>query len=224
MRRKMAPMCARFKWFCVGLLTALLGGCGTPWATVPNAAGDPVMLLGHDPVAYFTEGQAVKGMARHKLVMFQRTYHFASNQNRYDFIADPSEFEPQYSGFCAHGAAFGGKLGSDPTRWQVVDGRLYIFSSAAAQAAWSLDPAWYIGHADRLWPIIQDKGWRSATWGASLNKVPHHRSLAQARTEWEQRHPGQRWPSNEPDWRDWFKPPGWRAAEGVGQPALGYAE
>lgn len=187
-------------------LAALLAGCGTPWATVPSRTGEPVMLLGHDPLAYFTEGRAVKGDPGHKLAMFQRSYHFASAQNRYDFIADPALYEPQYGGFCAHGAAFGRKLGSDPTRWQIVDGRLFIFGSAAAQAAWSLDPAWHIGQADRLWPGTQDMGWRSATLAAMLKR------------------PGQPWPADAPGWRDWFKPPGWRAAEGVDQPALGYPE
>ena len=180
------------------VFAAFLSGCGTPWATVHNRMGEPVMLLGHDPVAYFTERKAVKGLTQHKLVMFQRTYYFATHQNRFDFIADPAKYEPQYGGFCAHGLAFGRKFGSDPT--------------------------WHIGHADPIWQDIQDDGWRSATLDATLNKVPHHRSMAQARAAWEQRHPDQRWPGDEIRWRGWFKQPGWRAAEGVGQPALGYPE
>jgi hypothetical protein len=78
------------KWLLMIVAAVLLSGCGTPWATVPNRAGEPVMLLGHDPVAYFTESKAVKGSAQHKLVMFQRTYQFATARNRYDFIADPA--------------------------------------------------------------------------------------------------------------------------------------
>lgn len=220
----MVHMHSLLKVLSVLVLAIVLSGCGTPWATVPDRAGEPVMLLGHDPVAYFTERKAVKGNAQHKLVMFQRTYYFATDQNRFDFIADPARYEPQYGGFCAHGTAFGRKLGSDPTRWQIVDGRLYIFGSAAAQTAWSLDPTWHIGHADPIWQDIQDDAWRSATLTATLNKVPHHRSMAQARAAWEQRHPDQRWPGDEIGWRGWFNPPGWRAAEGVGQPALGYPE
>lgn len=212
------------KWLLIILSVFFLSGCGTPWATVLDHAGEPVMLLGHDPVAYFTESKPVKGSAQHKLVMFQRTYHFATARNRFDFIADPAKYEPQYGGFCAHGAAFGRKLGSDPTRWQIVEGRLFIFGSAANQAAWSLDPTWHIGHADPIWQDIQDEGWRSATLTATLNKVPHHKPMTQARAEWEKRHPSQPWPADELGWRDWFKPPGWRAAEGVGQPALGYPE
>ena len=42
---------------------AILVGCGTPYATVPDAAGRPVMLLGHDPVAYFNQGRPQRGSA-----------------------------------------------------------------------------------------------------------------------------------------------------------------
>lgn len=39
------------------LAIALLSACGTPYATVANRAGEPVMLLGYAPVAYFTKGE-----------------------------------------------------------------------------------------------------------------------------------------------------------------------
>ena len=46
----------------LGVVAALLlSACGTPYATVPNRLGEPVMLLGHDPVAYFTQGAPTSG-------------------------------------------------------------------------------------------------------------------------------------------------------------------
>ena len=96
----------------IGVLCAL-SGCGTPYATVRNAQGEPVMLLGHDPVAYFTEGRAVRGTAAYKVSLPDRTYYFASAESRARFTAEPQRYEPQYGGFCASGAAFAVKLGSD---------------------------------------------------------------------------------------------------------------
>ena len=58
---------------------AVLAGCGTPYATVDNAAGEPVMLLGHDPVAYFTRGMPVRGSAQHKVSLPSRTTSTASS-------------------------------------------------------------------------------------------------------------------------------------------------
>jgi hypothetical protein len=47
---------------CTAILVALLlSSCATPYATVRNKAGEDVMLLGHDPVAYFKLGKSVRG-------------------------------------------------------------------------------------------------------------------------------------------------------------------
>ena len=211
----------------VAMVSVLLVGCGTPNATVGNTAGEPVMLLGHDPVAYFTEGKPVRGTAQHKVSLPDRTYYFANAQHAQMFRADPSKYEPQYGGFCASGAAFAVKLGSDPTAWQIEGGRLFIFGDVIGQTAWRLDPAWNIAHADTLWPQIRDRGWRGQSLRAYANKVPHYLTGAQIKAEWEKRNPGKSWPSYDPGGMVsnlFLKPPGWRAAEGFGQPALGYPQ
>jgi YHS domain-containing protein len=211
-------------WVCI---VSWLAGCGTPYATVPNAAGEPVMLLGHDPVAYFTLGRPERGRPQWKVSLPDRTYYFASEDHRRLFVADPSKYEPQYGGFCASGAAFAVKLGSDPTAWAVRDGRLFIFGDVLGKTAWQLDPAWNISHADALWPQAAPVGWRWQSMSRYLDKVPHYQTGAQIRAQWEARHPGERWPAYDPGGMFTnllVKRPGWRAAEGFGQPALGYPE
>ena len=206
-------------------LTALLAGCGTPYATVPDSAGRPVMLLGHDPVAYFARGQPVRGSPQHVVDLPERSYYFASAEHKALFEAAPATFEPQYGGFCASGAAFAVKLGSDPTAWQVYEGRLFIFGDVLGHTAWGVDPAWNVGHADRLWPGIAAKGWRAQSLAAYVSKVPHYLTGAQIRDQWLAQHPGGAWPAYDPGGmvKNLFtKRPGWRAAEGFGQPALGY--
>ena len=206
-------------------LLATLSGCGTPFATVPDAAGRPVMLLGHDPVAYFTRGAPLRGSAEHVVDLPQRSYYFASAEYKALFQSAPARYEPQYGGFCASGAAFAVKLGSDPGAWLIRDGRLFIFGDVIGQSAWGVDPAWNVAHADRLWPAMADQGWRGQSLGAYLNKVPHYLTGAQIRAQWEALHPGQAWPAYDPGGmlnNLFFKLPGWRAAEGFGQPALGY--
>ena len=206
-------------------LAALLAGCGTPYATVPDAAGRPVMLLGHDPVTYFQQGQAQRGTPAHVVNLPARSYYFASAEHKALFEAEPARYEPQYGGFCASGAAFAIKLGSDPTAWQIRDGRLFIFGDVLGRTAWGVDPAWNVAHADRLWPQIAAKGWRGQSLGAYIRKVPHYLTGAQIREQWLAQHPGQAWPAYDPGGMVqnlFLKPPGWRAAEGFGQPALGY--
>lgn len=209
------------------LLLGSLAGCGTPYATVANRAAAPVMLLGHDPVAYFTRGQPLRGSPQWQLSLPQRTYYFASAEHQALFAADPARYEPQYGGFCASGAAFAIKLGSDPTAWQIHRGRLFIFGDVLGRTAWNIDPDWNIEHADRLWPAMRERGWRAQSLMRYAFKVTHYLSGREIQAQWQQKNPGQAWPSYDPG--GMFsnlvtKQPGWRAAEGFGQPALGYPE
>jgi hypothetical protein len=213
------------RWCMTLALASWLAGCGTPYATVPNGAGEPVMLLGHDPVAYFTRGAPMRGDPALKVSLPDRTYYFASEEHRRLFLAEPARYEPQYGGFCASGAAFAIKLGSDPTAWQIEGGRLFIFGDVIGKTAWQLDPAWNIRHGDALWPEARERGWRAQSLMRYANKVPHYLTGAQIRAEYERRHPGQPWPPYDPGGMVTnllLKSPGWRAAEGFGQPALGY--
>ncbi len=212
----------------LGLLSALLlSACGTPYATVPNRAGEPVMLLGHDPVAYFKQGVPARGKPEYKVNLAERTYYFASAENKALFAATPARYEPQYGGFCASGAAFAIKLGSDPSAWQIYDGRLFIFGDVLGKAAWQLDPKWNVDHADQLWPAIADKGWRGVSLVSYASKVPHYKTGAQIRAEWDLKNPSKPWPVYDTGGMVsnlFTKPPGWRAAEGFSQPALGYPD
>jgi hypothetical protein len=212
---------------CLGLV-----GCGTPYATTPNGSGDEVMLLGYDPVAYFTAGTPTRGDKAHRVSLPMpspttqpiRTYYFASAANKQAFEANPAKYEPQYGGFCASGAAFAIKLGSDPTAWQIYEGRLFIFGDVLGHEAWKIDPAWNVKYADQVWPEMKDAGWRGQSLSRYANKVAWYKSGAVIRVEYEKKF-GKPYPSYDPGGMVtnlFSKRPGWRAAEGFGQPALGY--
>jgi YHS domain-containing protein len=207
-------------------LAAALAGCGTPSATVRTARGADVMLLGHDPVAYFTEGRPVRGQPGLAATIDGRTYRFATPASRDAFERDPARYEPQYGGFCANGAAYAIKLGSDPTAWEIRDGRLFVFGDVIGQEMWRLDPAWNVRMADALWPEARDVGWRAQSLRRYAVKVPHYRTGADLMAEWRARHPGRSLDYDPGGMVTnlFLKPPGWRAAEGFGQPALGYPE
>ena len=99
-----------------------------------------VMLKGHDPVAYFTEGRPVKGSPQFAHDFDGDRYYFASAANRDKFAADPDRYAPQFGGYCATGIAFGKKAESDPTQWAIVEGKLYVFSSLEAREMAVKDP------------------------------------------------------------------------------------
>lgn len=202
---------------------ALLAACGTKYATVRTDRGEDLMLLGHDPVAYFTVGKPVRGnpaiSARHDDV----TYYFASEDNRRLFVAQPGKYAPQYGAFCADGAAYGVKLGSDPTEFAIRDGRLYIFGDVIGREFWKLRPQWDIEKGDQMWPEAGSRGHIAQSLYRLTMRVPWYKTGREIMDEWRAKHPGQ---SLDYDPGGVFKNlfvkyPGWRAREGAGQPALG---
>ena len=211
-----------------GLALAALGlqGCGTTRATMPNALGEEVMLLGHDPVAYFIAGKPTYGDPAIKSTLPQRTYYFSSEANKRLFDANPEKYEPQYGGFCASGAAFALKLGSDPTEFEIVDGRLFIFGDVLGHEAWSIDPAWNIRHADSVWAESRDTDWRLQSLRRYADKVDWYKNGAEIRRDWAAKFPGRAMSAYDPGGMIanlFLKLPGWRAREGYGpQPVVGF--
>ena len=205
------------------VLAAAVAGCGTTHATVGTSLGESLMLLGFDPVAYFTEGKPVRG--RHTIAAAHegRTYYFASDDHRRAFAASPAKYEPQYGGFCSNGAPYAVKLGSDPTQFEIRDGRLFIFGDIIGHEMWLLDERVNVRHADEVWPRIRDEGWRYASVKAWLHKVPWYKDGATLMAEWRAKHPGQSLDYDTGGTLDnlVLKYPGWRAREGFGQPRLG---
>jgi hypothetical protein len=67
-------------------LLALLSGCGTLNATFKDNQGRDVMLLGHDPVAYFTLGKPMRGYPNITATHENKTYYFLNANHRDTFL------------------------------------------------------------------------------------------------------------------------------------------
>jgi YHS domain-containing protein len=208
---------------CLALAALGVSGCGGTHATIRTSRGEDLMLLGFDPVGYFTDGRSVRGKHTIAATYDGRTYYFASAEHRAAFVASPSKYEPQYGGFCSNGAAYAVKLGSDPTQFEIRDGRLFIFGDILGHEMWLLDERENIAHANALWPGIEGSGWRAQSLRSWTFKVPWYRTGRELMARWRERHPGK---AIEYDTGGVFtnvvlKYPGWRAREGFSQPALG---
>ena len=210
-----------------GVLIAalLLEGCGgTLYATVKDARGRDVMLVGHDPVAYFTQGKPVQGRPGLAVELPQRTYYFSSEQNRSLFLASPARYEPQYGGFCSNGMAYGLKMSTDPTSWTIFEGRLFIFGDILGQSQWNLSPKFNVEKGDQMWVgEARDTPLREQTFHRWVNRVPWYKSRWAIREEWDKANPGKSPPDYDPG--GWFhnllfKYPGWRVIEGHSQPKI----
>ena len=200
-----------------------LAGCGTTHATIETGRGEQLMLLGYDPVAYFTEGRPVRGSPELAAAHEGRTYYFSKRQNVAAFLASPAKYEPQYGGFCSNGAPYAVKLGSDPTEFEIRDGRLFIFGDILGHEFWKLDERDNIRRADELWASIRDVGWRWQTIKGLVFRVPWYQTGRQLKERWQAQNPGKTLDYDPGGMFEnlFLKRPGWRAIEGHGQPALG---
>lgn len=134
-----------------------------PFAAVHTAAAEPpvytgvfsdVAVQGYDPVAYFKDGQPVRGTRDFTTTWMGATFRFASAANRDAFIADPEAYAPQYGGYCAWAVAQGYHAKGDARFWKIVDGKLYLNYDASVQQKWEADIDGFIAAADQTWPEI----------------------------------------------------------------------
>lgn len=101
-----------------------------------------VVLKGHDPVAYFTDGRPVKGDPRISYDWDEGRYYFASGKHRDMFSADPDRFAPQFGGYCTGSMSRGVRNEGDPDAWIIADGRLYVFGEVKWKHLAEKDPAY----------------------------------------------------------------------------------
>jgi YHS domain-containing protein len=116
-------------------------------------AADGTGLKGYDPVAYFTDNQAIKGSAKYTLVWKGVTYKFASDYDRQLFKVDPEKYLPQYGGYCAFAMSLDRIADIDPHRWTIVNEKLYLNNGYVAQSLWTVNRSSNIKSADHNWPL-----------------------------------------------------------------------
>ncbi len=145
----------------VGLLALVLAGGAiaafavmTPQTESPgiwSKTGQDVAISGYDTVAYFTEGQPVKGDAAISYAWRDADWHFATEKHRDMFAADPDQYVPEFGGFCAAAMTYGAIAKADPERWVIVGGKLYLNYDDYAYQVFHENLAENIAKADVKW-------------------------------------------------------------------------
>ncbi len=139
----------------LGFVAVLLVAAAASAESVNRRQG--LALDGYDPVAYFTEGRAVRGDSAIVFTHEGATYRFASAAHREAFAKEPGRYVPQFGGFCAWAVSRGYTAPIDPEAWRVVDGKLYLNYSRSVQKMWESDIPGNIRKADGNWPGLRAK-------------------------------------------------------------------
>ena len=112
------------------ILSAPLPAAEKPLVNRDNAG---IAIKGTDPVAYFLQGEPVKGEADLAFQWLEATWLFSSQENLDLFTENPEKYAPQYGGYCAYAMASGNFVDIIPEAWKIFDGKLYLNFSLKVQ-------------------------------------------------------------------------------------------
>lgn len=126
------------------------------FAQAINIGTNDLAIKGYDPVAYFTQNQAIEGSAKFTATHEGAIYRFSNASNRDLFKANADKYAPQYGGYCAMGVALNKKLDVDPSAFYIKKHKLYLNLNKDVQKKWLTDIPGHLKTADRIWHGIED--------------------------------------------------------------------
>mgnify|MGYP005840148481 CR=1 FL=1 len=84
-------------------------------------------LQGYDPVSYFKSSGPLKGRKSITTEYNGIHYRFGSETNKREFLKNPTQYEPEYGGWCAWAMLEGDRTESNPESYKIVEGKVYLF-------------------------------------------------------------------------------------------------
>ena len=160
---------------------------GAPFRTVTVGGVEAVMLEGHDAVAYFTQGAAVKGNPAIALEHGGVRWRFANEANMAAFAREPTRYMPQFGGYCSNGInyAIPGGGGGGPDTWRIYRGKLYAFGGQSARDHFEMDTELNIRRAHQYWDTeVAGSNPPLQRLKRMVFRVPHYKSDAALQAEW----------------------------------------
>lgn len=109
---------------------------------------------GFCPVCYIAADKAVEGKEEFKSEYEGKTYLFVKQEAKDAFDKEPEKFLPAYGGLCAYGMSLGSEIESDPRYFSVVDGKIYLNSSAKTKKLFDADPKAFIAKANEKFAML----------------------------------------------------------------------
>ncbi|MFV0293088.1 MAG: YHS domain-containing (seleno)protein [Paracoccus sp. (in: a-proteobacteria)] len=88
-------------------------------------------LGGYDPVTYLTQNSAIPGRGNITTGWRGKEYHFASDENRALFEANPRAYTPGFDGLCVVAMSKGQVIPGDPQQFVIIGQRVYLVGTEA---------------------------------------------------------------------------------------------
>lgn len=136
----------------VGGLMGLAGGAlARPFDTVNDRRDARLMLGGHDPISYYRQARPTPGRPDIRVEIDGVIYRFASESARAEFQRDPARWVPAFGGHCAYGMVHALPIPARADVFEILDGRLYLFSSERSRAWFLMEREVNLQLASRWW-------------------------------------------------------------------------
>ena len=139
----------------------IVGGLALGLAPFPSLAKDlvsktkkGVAIKGYDTIAYFQSGKATKGKKGHVVEWNGASWRFATEEEATLFATSPTDYAPQFGGFCARAMSLKRVVPSNPKVWRLHDGKLYLFAAPRGGKAFDKDAEKIISKAQAYWDSL----------------------------------------------------------------------
>lgn len=142
-------------WVALMLAAGIAVGVGAAQAQVVTNHLTGLAIEGYDPVAYFSDSEAVSGDARFETSYGGAVWRFRSDGNRRIFRESPEIYAPQFGGYDPYEAAHGKTVPGHPELWLVTGRRLYLFYSERSRKAFVAAPEATLNEARYRWPSLR---------------------------------------------------------------------
>lgn len=119
--------------------------------------GNKLSINGYDVVTYFRNNEPIKGQKKYRLIYKNKIYYFSNDDNKQIFLKNPTQYLPQYGGFCSYGMSKGYKETIKPEAFTVVYNKLYLNHNLKYRALWLENRDERIQWANENWEKFKNK-------------------------------------------------------------------
>jgi YHS domain-containing protein len=141
----------------IALLTIAAFAGNLPAGELVNVDANGVALQSYDPVAYFTDGQPVKGTQELAASYRGAIYYFASAEHKAQFEKEPENYAPRFGGFCAFAVSRGATGPINVDAFQIIHGQLVLQKNKDILKRWREDSEGKFQKAGQIGPQIVQK-------------------------------------------------------------------
>lgn len=106
---------------------------------------------GFDAVGFLESGRPIPGRGDISTLWKGKVWHFATEENRNRFEADPRSFAPAFGGLCPVALSEGRRMAGDPRHFVIIENRLYLVGSNRAVRKLQQAPREVLSRARERW-------------------------------------------------------------------------